>query len=259
MLLCQRLASFLAWVQIKICTFSLGKNQEPRNGWPHHKWIHRNLWMQDAFYQRKQKASEPGIPAKLIFLQKTWNAGVVGRITWKNLQSHWTQDAFYSRKQKESERVAATHLFLEKRCGFRERLAACNVNLQSHGKTHFAGENTRILHFCNEQWKHDMEARWYWKNMNRKWNEHETKMTPKWKNTTKIKWKRCEHEMQTKSQNFQVKKERIGIKMKPTPNQMKRTFHVPWKCHAVTPRTKDNKKTFIVFQASFLTVKTTMS
>ena len=90
-------------------------------------------------------------PARRAFLGKRLGipAGA-GHIKFYTI-TLWTQesqDAFYLRKHKNSGRVAARHVFLGKRCGIRERLAAAHINLlvESHSPQNaFCLKNKRNL------------------------------------------------------------------------------------------------------------------
>ena len=86
-------------------------------------------------YPRKQRKVNPtnaaGFLRGAFSLEKTRNVGAI-TASHVNFQSARAQDALSLKKHMESGRVSATHVLVEKRYGIRERLVACQMNLQSH-------------------------------------------------------------------------------------------------------------------------------
>ena len=110
---------------------ALGCKQEGRQ---HNLCLSRNTLTRNVQYSTQKHpmgSCEPRFPWK-----KIRNSAGAGHIKFYTI-TLWTQesqDAFYLRKHKNSGRVAARHVFLGKRCGIRERLAAAHIKLlvESH-------------------------------------------------------------------------------------------------------------------------------
>ena len=73
-----------------------------------------------------------GFLRRAFSMKKTRNVGAVGRESYQFTVTLNAKTRFYVRKHTESRSVGATRVFLEKRYGIREGLAASHVNLQAH-------------------------------------------------------------------------------------------------------------------------------
>ena len=84
---------------------------------------------------QKTEESEPNecgrIPARRIFFGKDKECGSDNRITCKFTITSNARRTFIEETHG-IWKVSATHVLVEKRCGIRERLVACHMNLQSH-------------------------------------------------------------------------------------------------------------------------------
>ena len=138
MFLCQDLAFFLAWARMKICNGS---------DYPEESLLRQGAMAAAHVNSQSLLNARHGLPKKTqgkctqrmrqdsceahFLWKKTRSVGAADRITYKFTIALSARRTFIE-KHMESGRVSATHVFLEKRYGIRERLAASHINLQSH-------------------------------------------------------------------------------------------------------------------------------
>ena len=141
MFLCQDLAFFLAWVRMKTCNGS---------DYPGESLL-RGAFSLEKFGVREQLASSHVNSESLLnprrgLLEKTqgkWTQGMRQDSCKAHFLSKKDKECAckftltlnasrtFIEKHMETGRVSATHVLVEKRYGIRERLAACQMNLQS--------------------------------------------------------------------------------------------------------------------------------